>query len=80
MLAHSTVEDEDIVVRQETREEGVVYVLLTPPGTVHYLLPTREEAVAQAVSFAMRQRVRAWLSSERRDVVLLDDFRVMESV
>jgi hypothetical protein len=62
------------------REGRVVYVLHTAPGADQYLLRTREEAVAQAMTFAKRQGVRAWLTDEKDDVVLLNDFRVVESV
>ena len=54
-------ESGDAVVRSEPREGTVVYVLRTTPGIVRYLLPTREEAVVQAVTFAERHGVRAWL-------------------
>jgi hypothetical protein len=80
MLAHATPKAGDIVVREETREGRVVYVLHTAPGADQYLLRTREEAVAQAVTFAKRQGVRAWLSGETYDGVLLHDLRVVESV
>jgi hypothetical protein len=40
----------------------------------------REEAVAQALTFAERQHVRAWLTDEGDDFVLLENFRVVESV
>jgi hypothetical protein len=73
-------EDGDVVVRQETREGTVVYVLRTAPGSDQYLLPTREEAIAQAVMFAKRHGVRAWVNGERDDCVLLNDFRMTESV
>ena len=79
MLAKTTPEDEDIVVRQEMREGMDVYVLHTARGPDQYLLRTREEAVAQAVTFAKRQGVRAWLCGETRDFVLLNDSRVAQS-
>jgi hypothetical protein len=80
MRARTTPEDGDIVIRKETRERRVVYVLRTAAGADQYLLRTREEAVAQAMTFAKRQGVRAWLSGEKDDVVLLNDFRAVESV
>jgi hypothetical protein len=80
MLAHTPPEDGDIVVRQETREGMDVCVLHTARGADQYLLRTREEAVAQAVTFAKRQGVRAWLCGETHDFVLLDDSRVVESI
>jgi hypothetical protein len=44
------------------------------------VLRSRDEAVAQAVTVAKREHVRAWLTDERYDFVLLEDFRVVESV
>ena len=79
MLAHSAPENGDIVVRQEKREGTLVYVLHTVPGPDQYLLRTREEAVAQALTFAKGARVRAWLASGESDVVLLGEFQVPTS-
>jgi hypothetical protein len=80
MLTRTTPQDGDIVVRQEKREGAVVYVLHAAPGPDQYVLRSRDEAVAQAVTFAKRQGVRAWFGDEGDDCVLLDDFRVVESV
>jgi hypothetical protein len=80
MCAHAAPEDGDIVVRQETRDGRDVYVLHTTAGVDQYLLRTREEAVRQAVTFAKRQGVRAWLAGETHEFVLLNDVRVVESV
>jgi len=79
MLARSAPANGDIVVRQETREGTLVYVLHTAPGPDQYLLRTREEAVAQALTFAKGARVRAWLASGESDVVLLGEFQVPTS-
>ena len=46
MPMRTTPEDGDIVVRQETRDGTVVYVLHTAPGPDQYMLTTLEEAVA----------------------------------
>lgn len=74
MLPPSTPEDGDIVVRQEQREGSLVYVLHTAPGPDQYLLGTREEAVAQALTLAKRHHVRAWLTTdETYDFVLLEN-------
>jgi hypothetical protein len=74
MPTRTTPEDGDIVVRQETRDGTVVYVLHTAPGPDQYLLRTRDEAVAQAVTRAKRHHVRAWLTTdEGYDFVLLED-------
>ena len=80
MAARLAPEDGDIVVREEEREGVLIYVLHTAPGADQYLLRTREEAVAQAVTFARREQVRAWLTDEGYDFVLLEDFRAVESV
>lgn len=68
----------DIVIRKERREGALVYVVGTAHGSDQYLLRAREEAVAQARSFAKRQRVRAWLSDDGQGFELLEDFRVVE--
>jgi hypothetical protein len=75
-----TPEDGDIVVREQQREGTLVFVLHTAPGADQHVLRNREEAVAQAVTFAKRQHVGAWLTDEGYDFVLLEDFRVVESV
>ena len=80
MVAPTILEDGDIVVRQVEREGTLVYVLHTAPGVGQYLLRTREQAVAQALAFAKRQHVRAWLTDEQNDFVLLEDFRAVEPV
>jgi hypothetical protein len=73
-------EDGDIVVRQERREGELVYVLHTAPGPDQMVVESHEAAVGQAVTCAKRGHVRAWLTDEGYDYVLLEDFRVMESV
>ena len=80
MCTHAVPEDGDIVVRQQTREGRRVYVLHRAAGVDQYLLRTREEAVRQAVTFAKRQGVRAWLAGETHEFVPLNDVRAVESV
>jgi hypothetical protein len=80
MTAPSIPEDGDIVVREKERTGKQVYVLHTAPGVDQYLLSTREQAVIQARVFAKRGHVRAWLTDEGDDFVLLEDFRVAESL
>lgn len=75
-----TPENGDVVIRKEKREGRFVYFLRTAPGTDQYLLPTREAAIAQAMAFAKRHGVRAWLIDGTGDFVLLGDVRVAESV
>jgi hypothetical protein len=80
-VIRTTPEDGDIVVGEETQDGTVVYVLHTAPGPEHYLLHSREEAVAQAVTRAKWRQVRAWLTTnEGYDFVLLEDFRELESL
>ena len=78
-MTRTTPEDGDIGVREETREGTLVYVLGTL-GSDQYVLRSREKAVAQAVRFAKREHVRAWLADEGYDFELLVDFRVVESI
>ena len=80
MVARSTPGNGDLVVREETRDGTLVYVLCTAPDADQYLVRTRDQAIAQARVFAKRQHVRAWLTDERDAVVLLEDFRVVESL
>jgi hypothetical protein len=77
MLARSTPEDGDVVVVQQEKRNGRrVYVLHTAPGPDQYVLRMRQDAVSQAKTFAQRERVRAWLTTdEGYDFVLLEDFR-----
>jgi hypothetical protein len=76
MPTRSTPEDGDIVVRQEQRDGKRVYVLHTAPGPDQYVLRNRNEAVAQALTFAKRQEVRAWLTDGDYDFTVIEDFRV----
>lgn len=80
MPARTSPENGDILVRRETRDGVVVYVLRTAPGTDQYLLRTRTEAVVQAVTFADRQGVRAWLIDESDRCVPLTHGRLAEAV
>ena len=76
MLPPITPEDADIVLRQERREGAIVYLLRAAPGTDQYLVRGLDEAIAQAVTFAKREHVRAWLSNNV-DFELLEDFRMV---
>jgi len=78
MAVRNTPQDGDIVIRQESKQGTVVYVLHTAPGPDQYLVRSREEAVAQAVRVAKRQCVRVWLTDEGYAFRLVEDFRVME--
>jgi hypothetical protein len=75
-VIRATPENGDIVVGEEMQDGTVVYVLHTAPGPEQYLLPSREEAVAQAVTRARWRHVRAWLTTdEGYNYLLLEDFR-----
>lgn len=80
MPARTSPENGDVLVRQETRDGMVVYILRTALGTDQYLLRTREEAVMQALTFAERQGVRAWLIDDSDHYVPLTNGRMGESV
>jgi hypothetical protein len=80
MSTRTTPQDKDIVIRQEQHEGTIMYVLHTAPGPDQYVLRSRDAAVATAVTVAKREHVRAWLTDEGYDFVLLEDFRVVESV
>lgn len=51
----------DLVVRQDRRDGLPVYLLCAMPGPNQYSTPSRDDAIAHAVSFARRLGVRAWL-------------------
>jgi hypothetical protein len=87
MAARSIPEDGDVVLREEEREGMVVYVLDTAPGEAdtargedRSVLSMREEAIARALACAERQHVRAWLTDEGYDFLLLESFRAGEVV
>lgn len=75
MTTHLPPADSDIVVRQETRDGGTVYVLHTAAGVDQYMLRSREDAVRQAVTFARLQGVRAWFAGRTQALVPLSDDR-----
>jgi hypothetical protein len=63
VIARLSPEDGDVIVREEWQDGALVYVLCTAPGSDQYLVRTRDEALAHALTFAQRQRVRAWLTA-----------------
>ena len=83
MLAKSLPADGEAVVRRECRDSKFVYVLYGARGPDHYVLHTREESLAQALTFARRQGVRAWFTNgggslvpwEKAATVRLDERR-----
>lgn len=68
-------EQDDVVVRQRRGNPHVVYLLGTRATPDQFSLPTREEAVTQAVAFARQQRVRAWFDNGDNTFLLLGTFR-----
>jgi hypothetical protein len=66
---------DDVIVRQRRSNPHVGYLLGTPATPDQFSLPTREEAVTQAVAFARRQRVRAWFDNGDNTFLLLGTFR-----
>src|SRR5271167_2594766 len=79
MVTRSTPQDGDIVIREDTRRGKPIYVLYTAPGADQYALRSREEAVAQALTFAKREQVRVWQTEGDYDFKLIEDFRVIVS-
>lgn len=77
MATHSTPEDGDIVVRHGQRDGKYVYLLRTAPGPDQIVVQTRNDAVAQAVTWAKRQQVRVWMTNGDSDFTLLEDFRLV---
>jgi hypothetical protein len=80
LSTRATPEDGDIIVREELRPETPVYVLHIAPGADQYEFREREEGIAQALALGERDQVRAWLTDEGYDFVLLEDFRMVESL
>ena len=80
MIARTTPEDGDIVVREEIRGATPVYVLHIAPGADQYEFHRRDAAIAQGVVLAERHQVRVWLTDEGYDFVLLENCRVLAPV
>lgn len=76
----ATPEDGDIVVREDEREGTLVYILHTALGTDHGLVRSRGEAVAQALVSAKTHGVRAWLTGQGSDFILVADFRAVTAL
>jgi protein involved in polysaccharide export with SLBB domain len=71
---------DDVVVRQKRGTPRTVYVLGTSSTPGQLILPTRDEAVAQALTFAQGAQVRAWFDNGDTTFVLLGTFRKKEDV
>jgi protein involved in polysaccharide export with SLBB domain len=65
---------DDVVVRLRAGNPHTVCVLGTVGSPDQYSLRTRQEAVKQAVAFARRHRVRAWLDAGDGTLTLLGPF------
>lgn len=71
-------DNDDVVVRQRRGNPHVVYVLGTSATPGQLTVPTREDAVARAIAFARRQRLRAWFDNGDGTFLLLGTFRKEE--
>ncbi len=79
MPAQAKPEDGDVVIGQQTREGRRAYVLHTVPGPDQCLLRTQEEAARHAMRFAEWRGVRAWVTRNGSDFVLLRDLQTLRS-
>lgn len=80
MVARSIPTHGDVIVRRERRDGMLVYVLYAAPGPDQYVLRTHEEGVAQALTFAKRQGVRAWFTDGGHAFVLLENVGPVKSI
>ncbi len=53
--------DGDVVVREHRYDGACTYVLRTIPGADQLTIQSYQHAITQALAFAARKRVRAWL-------------------
>jgi hypothetical protein len=67
-------DDDDVVIRAKPGNPTTVFVLGTSSAPNQLQVRSRDEAVAQALAFAKRQKVRAWFEGDK-DFVLLGTFR-----
>ena len=63
-------DDDDVVVREKRGNSSAVYILGTSSTPAQFQVRTRDEAVSQALAFAKRQHVRAWLAKDEAFVLL----------
>ncbi len=63
----------DVVVRQKPGNPSGRFLLGTPATPAQYEVRSRDEAISQALAFAKRQHVQAWLANDE-DFVLLGGF------
>jgi protein involved in polysaccharide export with SLBB domain len=72
-------DNDDVVVRRKHVNPSTVYVLSTSSTPEQFTVPTRDEAVAQALAFARGAQVRAWFDNGDSTFVLLGTFRLEET-
>jgi hypothetical protein len=68
-------DEDDVVIRQRRGDSSIVFVLGTPSAPDQFILPTRDEAVSVALTYAKWRHVRAWFAKGDDDFVLLGTFR-----
>ena len=79
MAGHLNPETGDVVIRQKRGSPSTVYLLGTRSAPDQFMLRTRDEAVSQALAFARREHVRAWLANGDDTFVLLATFRSLDA-
>ena len=68
-------ENDDVVIWQKRGNLSTVYLLGTLSAPDQYIVPTRDDAVLQALAFARRECVGAWFAHGIGDFVPLGTFR-----
>ena len=75
MVARFDPEGADVLVRQKPGNATPAYLVGTYSAPDQFIVPTRDEAVSQALAFAKRQHVHAWFASSDDEFMLLGTFR-----
>jgi hypothetical protein len=78
MTARFTPAADDVLVRLRRGEPTPLYELGTPFAPAQFTVHTRDEAVSKVLTFAKRQKVRAWFDDGDNPFVLLGTFREAE--
>ncbi len=76
MIAWSTPERGDIIVRQHAQDGIRVFILHSSPGPDQIVFHSQHAALAEAWSVAKASRVRVWLMRGEADFKLVNDFRL----
>ena len=79
-MVPSAPECGDIVIREELRHIGVAFVLRAEGAADQLIIQSRDVAITQARSVAMRQGVRAWIVDGDKVFMLVGDFRTGLSI